>query len=187
VPTGTAGAKSPHISAILAVMNRNDVAKQNQRGFTLIEMAVVIIIIAILASITLPSYLERNVRLQIEAALPLADIAKKPVAAAWTAQMPFPVDNIAAWLPVADKIVNNYVSAVAIQDGAINITFGNQAAGAIRGKILTLRPAVVADAPVVPVTWVCGNANPPDKMTVKGNNQTSVPASYLPLECRLRN
>jgi len=168
-------------------MTRDDVTMQNRRGFTLIEMVVVIAIIAILAVITLPSYLERNIRQQIEAAMPLADIAKKPVVAAWTAQVPFPPDNTAAGLPAADKIVNNYVSAVAIQDGAIHITFGNQAVGAIKGKILTLRPAVVADAPVVPVTWVCGNANPPDKMTVKGDNRTSVPANYLPLECRLRS
>jgi type IV pilus assembly protein PilA len=160
---------------------------QNQRGFTLTEMVVVIAIIAILATISLPSYLDRNIRQQIDAALPLADIAKKPVAAAWTAQLPFPFDNTAAGLPAAEKIVNNYVSALAVQDGAINITFGNQAAGALKGKILTLRPAVVADAPVVPVTWVCGNANPPDKMTVKGENRTSVPANYLPLGCRLRN
>jgi type IV pilus assembly protein PilA len=168
-------------------MTRDDVTMQNNRGFTLTEMVVVIAIIAILAMISLPSYLERNIRLQIEAAMPLAEIAKKPVVAAWTAQAPFPLDNTAAGLPAADKIVNNYVSAVAIQDGAISITFGNQAVGAIKGKILTLRPAVVADAPVVPVTWVCGNANPPDKMTVKGDNRTSVPANYLPLECRLRN
>jgi type IV pilus assembly protein PilA len=168
-------------------MTRDDVTIQNQRGFTLIEMVVVIAIIAILAMITLPSYLERNIRLQIEAAMPLADIAKKPVVAAWTLQVPFPLDNTAAGLPAADKIVNNYVSALALQDGAIHITFGNQAVGAIKGKILTLRPAVVADAPVVPVTWVCGNANPPDKMTAKGENRTSVPANYLPLECRLRS
>lgn len=160
---------------------------QDRRGFTLIEMVVVIAIIAILAVITLPSYLERNIRAQIEAAMPLAEIAKKPVVAAWTAQVPFPLDNTAAGLPAADKIVNNYVSAIAINDGAINITFGNQAVGAIKGKVLTLRPAVVTDAPIVPVTWVCGNASPPDKMTVRGENRTSVAANYLPLECRLRN
>jgi len=168
-------------------MPRDDVTMQNRRGFTLIEMVVVIAIIAILAVITLPSYFERNIRLQIEAAMPLADIAKKPVVAAWTAQVPFPFDNTAAGLPAADKIVNNYVSALAIQDGAISITFGNQAVGAIKGKILTLRPAVVADAPIVPVTWVCGNANPPDKMTVRGENRTTVAANYLPLACRGRN
>lgn len=160
---------------------------QKRRGFTLVEMAAVLAVIAILAAMALPSYLDRKIRQQIEAAMPLAEVAKKPVAAAWTVQAPFPTDNTAAGLPAADKIVNNYVSAVAIQDGAVNITFGNQAIGAIKGKILTLRPAVVADAAVVPVAWVCGNANPPDKMTVKGANRTSVQASYLPLECRLRN
>lgn len=168
-------------------MSRNDVGVYRRRGFTLVEMVAVLAVVAILAMIALPSYLERNIRQQIEAAMPLADIAKKPVAAAWSGQTPLPADNTAAGLPAADKIVSNYVGALAIQDGAINITFGNQAAGAIKGKILTLRPAVVADAPVVPVSWVCGNANPPDKMTVKGDNRTSVQASYLPLECRQRN
>jgi type IV pilus assembly protein PilA len=43
---------------------------------------------------------------------------------------------------------------------------------------------VVADAPAVPIAWVCGNASVPDKMTVKGVNRTDVPAGYLPLKCR---
>ena len=167
-------------------MTRNHVSKQHQRGFTLIEMFTVLAVMAILAMIALPSYLERNIRQQIEAAMPLADIAKKPVEAAWAAQLPFPVDNTAAGLPAADKIVSNFVSAIAIQDGAIHITVGNQAIGAIKGKILTVRPAVVADAPVVPVTWVCGNASPPDKMSVKGENRTTVDANYLSLACRGR-
>ena len=71
-----------------------------------------------------------------------------------------------------------------VQDGAIQITFGNSASGVINGKILTLRPAVVEDAPIVPVAWVCGNANPPEKMTVKGENRTDIPVNYLPLNCR---
>jgi len=168
-------------------MNRDEAPLHKRRGFTLVEMMAVLAVIAILAVIALPTYLDRKIRQQIEAALPLADIAKKPIAAAWTGQVPFPVDNTAAGLPAADKIVSNYVSAVAIQDGAIHITFGNQAIGALKGKILTLRPAVVPDAPVVPVSWVCGNATAPAKMTVKGDNRTSVQASYLPLDCRLRN
>lgn len=54
--------------------------KTAQRGFTLIEMMAVLAIIAILALMAVPSYMDRTVRQQIEAALPLADIAKKPVA-----------------------------------------------------------------------------------------------------------
>ena len=98
--------------------------------------------------------------------------------------MIFPASNAAAGLPVPDKIVGNYVSAVTLDNGAIHITFGNRANHAIAGKILTLRPAVVEDAPVVPVAWVCGYAEVPDKMTVHGENRTDVPEGLLPLECR---
>lgn len=153
-------------------------------GFSMMEVLAVIAVIAILATLALPSYLERIIRDQINEALPLADVAKPPIAAAWAAQQPLPDDNAAALLPAPDKIVNYVVSAVTVRAGAIDITFGNRANGNLKGKVLTLRPAVVDDAPVVPVTWVCGNAAPPDKMTIKGTNNTSVPPKYLPLKCR---
>src|SRR6267378_613590 len=154
------------------------------RGFTLIEMMVVVGIIAILALLAVPTYQDKFIRDQIAEALPLADIAKPPVALQWVLLQTFPADNAAAGLPVADKIVNNTISSVAIQDGAIQITFGNKANNTIRGKILTLRPAVVADAPIVPVTWVCGYATAPEKMTIKGENRTNIPPGWLPTRCR---
>ena len=92
------------------------------RGFTLMEMLAVLAIIAILAMMAVPSYMDRIVRQQIEAALPLAEIAKKPVAEAWAQLRVLPADNAAAALPAAEKIVNNYVSSLSIQDGAIKIT-----------------------------------------------------------------
>ena len=154
------------------------------RGFTLIEMMVVVAVIAILALLMLPSYQDKLVRDQVVEALPLADIATKPVAAAWASAQSLPADNTAAGLPPADKIVGNLVSSVAVQGGAIHLTFGNRANGQIKGKVLTLRPAVVEDAPVVPVAWICGYAPVPDKMTVKGENRTNVPPLYLPFRCR---
>jgi len=154
-------------------------------GFTMVEMMAVIAVIAILTLLALPSYLDRIVREQIEQSLPLADIAKKPVAAAWAALQEFPDDNAAALLPAPDKIVNNFVAALAVDHGAIHLTFGNQANKTIQGKILTLRPAVVEDAPVVPVAWICAGAEVPGKMTLKGGeDRTSVPREYLPLACR---
>lgn len=152
-------------------------------GFTMIEMMVVVAVVAILAMMAVPSYLDRIVRKQIEAALPLADIAKQPIALAWGQTQAFPPDNAAANLPAADKIVGNYVTSVAVRDGAIHITFGNQASNALKDKVLSLRPAVVADAPVVPIAWVCGNAAAPQKMTVRGQNLTTVPNAFLPLDC----
>ena len=156
----------------------------HRHGFTMLEMAAVVAIIAILAIIAVPSFQDRIIRDQIVSAVPLADIVKAPIALSWATVQALPADNGAAGLPSAEKIVNNYISAVAIHDGAIDITFGNSANGLIKGKILTLRPAIVADAPIVPVAWVCGNADPPGQMTVKGENRTDIPANYLPLNCR---
>jgi type IV pilus assembly protein PilA len=156
-------------------------------GFTMVEMMVVVGVIAILALIAAPSFQNQIVRDQINTALPLADIVKAPIAASWAAAQSFPADNAGAGLPSADKIVNNYISSILVHDGAIHITFGNRANGQIKGKILTIRPAVVEDAPVVPVAWVCGTAEGPGKMTVKGENKTNIPTNYLPFNCRGRN
>jgi len=156
-------------------------------GFTMLEMMVVLAIIGVLALMAAPSFQDQIVRDQINNALPLADIAKAPNALAWAAMQTFPSDNASAGLPVADKIVNNAISSVAVQDGAIHITFGNRANGLISGKILTLRAAVVEDAPIVPVTWVCGYAEAPDKMTIRGQNKTNIPANFLPFSCRARS
>jgi len=153
-------------------------------GFTLIEMMVVLAVICILALMAFPTYQDKIVRDQVLEALPLADIVKAPAEASWALLRVFPPDNAAAALPPPEKIVSNLVSSVALEGGAIHITFGNRANGALRGKVLTLRPAVVEDAPVVPVSWICGSAPVPGNMTAKGANRTTVPLNYLPLKCR---
>ena len=157
---------------------------RSNRGFTLIEMMVVVAIIAILALIALPNGQDKLLRIQVNEAMGLADIAKAPVAAHWSAAHAMLPDNASAGLPVPEKVVNNYVRALTIQDGAINITFGNRAHPLLKDKVLTLRPAVIDDAPIVPVTWVCGSAAAPEKMAIKGENKTTVPANALPLACR---
>ena len=155
-------------------------------GFTLVEMMVVCAVIAILALMAAPSFQDQIVRDQINKALPLADIARNPVAASWSLLQSFPDDNAAAGLPPADKIVSNEISSVLVENGALHITFGNRANGVIKDKILTLRPAIVKDAPIVPVAWVCGYAEAPGKMTVVGQNRTNIPQNFLPFNCRAR-
>jgi type IV pilus assembly protein PilA len=156
------------------------------RGFTLVELMVVLGIVAVLALLAAPGVSDRMIREQVVEAARLADVAKPPVALSWATAATMPVDNAAAGLPPAASIVSNYVSAVAVESGAIQMTFGNNASAALRGKILSLRPGVVEAAPVVPITWVCGRADPPVPMTARGLDKTTVPDRYLPLNCRPR-
>jgi type IV pilus assembly protein PilA len=153
-------------------------------GFTLLELLVTIAVVAILMLIALPSYLDRLARDQVAEALPLANVVKPAVEAAWAARKPLPADNDAAGVPAPEKIVNEMVSSVKLEDGAIQIAFGNRASKALRGHVLTIRPAVVADAPTVPIAWLCGHAPPPSPMTAQGTDRTDIPVGFLPMRCR---
>jgi len=162
----------------------NNQLSRKQVGFSAIEMMVVVAIVAILAMIAIPSSLGRIVKEQINAALPLTDIVKEPIATAWKLTKTLPADNKEAGLPDKDKIVSNFISSVEVKNGAIHMTFGNKAHSKITGKVLSLRPAVIEESQIVPVTWVCGNATAPVNMTLKGENRTDVAPELLPMMCR---
>ncbi|HVZ43022.1 MAG TPA: pilin [Ramlibacter sp.] len=154
------------------------------RGFTLIEVMTALAVLVILLLIALPSYIDKLVRDQIGEALPLAEVVKPAVEAAWRAGLPLPADNAAAGVPPANKIVNAVVSSVTLENGAIHIVFGNSAHNSIKGRTLTLRPAVVQDTRAVPVAWLCASAAVPGQMVAKGVDRTDVPVALLPLRCR---
>ncbi len=152
-------------------------------GFSLIELMTVLAVIAILALLAVPSFLDKLVKEQIVDALPLAKIVSAPVEAYWKSTSKLPADNAALALPEQGKIVSNLVQSVRLEDGVIHMQFGNQANGSLRGKTLSLRPAVVEDTPLVPMAWVCGFAKEPQGMKVLGTNRTDIDKQYLPLRC----
>ena len=78
------------------------------------------------------------------------------------------------------------MTSVLVEAGAVHMTFGNRSSGLLKGKILTFRPAIVEDAPIVPIAWVCGYATAPDKMTAKGENKTNIDEAYIPWNCRAK-
>jgi type IV pilus assembly protein PilA len=155
-----------------------------QRGFTLIEMMAVLAVIAILAMIAIPSQLDRIVKEQVLEGIKLAELATKRVDVYWAATGKLPEKNQTLDLPAADKIVNARVSSVTVDQGAVHIVFGNQASGSLQGKTLSLLPAVVDDAPAVPITWICAGSAVPAKMSTKGENRTSIGKDKLPMRCQ---
>jgi len=161
-----------------------DKSHTRSRGFTWIELTMVVAVIAILAAMAIPSMLDSAVKKQVKEGMTLADIAKAGVQAAFALTGTMPANNEAAGLPASDKIVGNYVRDVKVEGGAVTLTYGNNASKYLLDKQVTLRPAVVPGELRVPIAWVCHDAPVPKGMELTGEDRTNLPPNHLPVECR---
>jgi type IV pilus assembly protein PilA len=154
------------------------------RGFSLMEMLFVLAIIAIIAFMALPDVSIATVRSQIKESNALITVAKTAVGTYHTQNGKMPADNAEALLPEPGKLVGKFVARIEVKDGALHITWGNSVFTQIKETTLSLRPAYVEDQPLVPLSWVCARAAVPTGMRLAGSDRTSMPAKYVPLECR---
>jgi len=131
------------------------------KGFTLIELMIVVAIIGILAAVAVPMYLDYSIRSQVAEGLNLAAGAKVAVAEYYQDRGVYPADNNTAGLEAPGNISGSYVSQIqVINTGAIQVTFGNRANAKILGAILSVTPTDVDGA----VLWTCvGDATLVDK------------------------
>lgn len=157
---------------------------KRHQGFTLIELMIVVAIMGILATLAVPTYQERVIRVQVSEALGFSEFAKEGISAYYRANRRMPKNNAEAGLPPAEKIIGNYVTGLEVVEGAIHVSLGNRVNRNANGKVLSIRPAVVATFSQVPIAWNCGVAAAPIGMKEFGENRTSLIAPYLPLDCR---
>ena len=144
---------------------------------------IVLMIIAILLTLALPDLTKKQAREQVMAALEYSDNFKGDITAFYSLTYRFPVDNEELKLPEPGQLINTLIEETSIEDGAIQITFGNKATHSLQGKILSIRPITVDDSPRSPVDWICGYAKPVKGTTANGENKTSVEQKNLPTPC----
>jgi len=143
--------------------------KTLQKGFTLIELMIVVAIIAILAAIAIPAYQDYVVRSQVSEGMSLADGSKTAIAEFYSNYGRFPTTNASAGLATAASISGNYVSAVNVGtvQGQIQVTYsGPKANSNITGKILYLSAVTGSGS----TSFVC--------------KHNTVPEKYVPSSCR---
>ena len=143
------------------------------KGFTLIELMIVVAIIGILAAIAIPAYQNYTVRAQVTEGLSLATGAKVAVWDFYSQHGAFPGSNQSAGLAQPQSITGNYVKSVDATNGLITIVYGGNANTAIQNKTLYLSGRSSADG----LQWTC-TAAPGGPAPA-----TAVPRQYLPTSC----
>jgi type IV pilus assembly protein PilA len=163
----------------------NKIGKSVQKGFTLIELMIVIAIIGILAAIAIPAYQDYLIRTQASEGLAIASAAKVAVAEFRANRGVWPSDNSAAGVGPSSAIQGKYVSAVRVTDGGITVRYGNEAnADNLAGSTVGLTPGVSVNGDVI---WRCGDSDNPsgwDNGTSATSGTTTVDGKYLPSVCR---
>jgi len=121
------------------------------RGFTLIELMIVLTLIAILTAIAVPTYTDFAVRTKVSEALSLADGIKTMIAEYYMTTGSWPHNNESAGLVESTQIQGEYVNGISVKDNEIDIIFKATAGIGLADKHLILDATDQKGS----ITWHC--------------------------------
>jgi type IV pilus assembly protein PilA len=143
-------------------MNRRSIRRNLQKGFTLIELMIVVAIIGILAAIALPAYQDYTNRAKVSEVVLAASKCKSSVAEYYQTVTPaaLPADTATAG---CDTQVTQYVTSLAVANGII--TVASNIAAAPGNFVLTPAPTANGE-----LNWTC--------------TTSTIAKKFLPANCR---
>ncbi|HGG9250235.1 TPA: pilin [Neisseria meningitidis] len=164
-----------------------------QKGFTLIELMIVIAIVGILAAVALPAYQDYTARAQVSEAILLAEGQKSAVTEYYLNHGEWPKNNTSAGVASSADIKGKYVKSVEVKNGVVTATMASSNVNnEIKGKKLSLWAKRQAGS----VKWFCGQpvqrndtngangANNDEVTAATANGTDKIDTKHLPSTCR---
>ncbi|EMS2021696.1 pilin [Neisseria gonorrhoeae] len=152
-----------------------------QKGFTLIELMIVIAIVGILAAVALPAYQDYTARAQVSEAILLAEGQKSAVTEYYLNHGIWPKNNDEAGVASSDKIKGKYVQKVEVNNGVVT---AQMASSNVNNEIKNKKLSLWAKRQDGSVKWFCGQPVKRDDAANDAGNGTNIETKHLPSTCR---